>query len=43
VFAYKGDIYITDTDGGLARQITSNNAHDTDPLWTLDGKRIIFS
>lgn len=42
-FNYKGNIYITDTEGGLARQLTSNSAYDSDPLWTRDGKEIVFS
>ena len=42
-FTYKGNIYIVDTDGGLARQITTNPAYDTDPLWSPDGKTIIFA
>lgn len=43
VFNYKGDIYTVDSKGGLARQITSNGAYDTDPMWTPDGKQIVFS
>ena len=42
-FTYKGNIYIVDTDGGLARQITTNPAYDTDPLWSPDGKTIVFA
>lgn len=41
-FTYKGDIYTVPTDGGLARQITSNPAYDARPVWTPDGKRIVF-
>ncbi len=42
-FTYKGNIYLVDADGGQARQITSNPAYDTDPLWAPDGKSIIFA
>ena len=42
-FTYKGNIYIVDADGGQARQITSNPAYDTDPMWTPDGRQIIFA
>ena len=42
-FTYKGNIYVVDADGGRAAQLTSNPAHDTDPMWTPDGKSIIFS
>ena len=43
VFNYKGDLYIVPTAGGEARQITTNSAYDTDPMWTADGKEIIFA
>ena len=42
-FTYKGNIYIVDADGGQARQITSNPAYDTDPMWTPDGRQIVFA
>ena len=42
-FTYKGDIYIVDSEGGRARQITTNSAYDSNPLWTEDGESIIFS
>lgn len=42
-FAYQGDIFTVPVTGGLARQITSNAAYDSDPLWTADGKNIVFS
>ena len=43
VFNYKGNIYTVPTAGGQAKQITSNAAYDTDPLWTSDGKEIVFA
>ena len=42
-FCYKGDIYTVSTDGGRALQITSNDAYESDPLWTSDSKYIIFT
>ena len=42
-FTYKGNIYVVDSDGGQARQITTNPAYDTDPLWSPDGESIIFA
>ena len=42
-FCYKGDIYVVSADGGKALQITSNPAYDSDPIWTPDGKSIVFS
>ncbi len=42
-FAYKGDIYVVDVDGGLARQITTSTAYDYNPVWSNDGKNIAFA
>lgn len=42
-FSYQGDIFIVDSQGGQARQLTSNAAYDSTPLWSQDGKRIVFS
>ena len=42
-FSYKGDIYTVPAEGGLALQITSNKAYETDPIWTPDGSKIVFS
>ena len=43
VFNYKGNIYTVAAEGGSAKQITSHSTHDTDPMWTPDGKHIVFS
>ena len=42
-FSYQGDIFTVPSAGGEARQITANAAYDSDPLWTPDGKQIVFS
>lgn len=42
-FAYQGDIYLVAAQGGLAQQLTTNAAYDTDPFWSPDGKHIAFS
>jgi len=42
-FAWNGNIYTVSSEGGEARQITSNPAYETDPLWAADGRSIIFS
>jgi len=43
VFNYKGNLYVVPAEGGKAEQITSNPAYDTDPMWTPDGKHIVFA
>jgi tricorn protease len=42
-FSYKGDIFTVDANGGSARQLTSNAAYDTQPVWSPDGKEIAFA
>ncbi len=42
-FSYKGDIFTVASTGGQARQITSHNAYESDPLWSPDGKTLIFT
>ena len=42
-FCYKGDLFTVSAAGGEARQITANEAYDSDPVWTPDGERIVFS
>ena len=42
-FSYKGDIYTVPSNGGTARQITSNADYDSYPLWSPDGSKIAFS
>jgi len=43
VFEYKGDIYVVPAAGGIATQITSNDAYESCPIWTRDGKGLYFS
>lgn len=42
-FAYQGDIFLVDVNGGEARQLTSHSAHDFMPVWSGDGQNIAFS
>lgn len=41
-FSYKGDIFTVPSNGGSATQITSNKGYDGVPVWTPDGKSIVF-
>ena len=41
-FTYKGDIYSVPATGGTARQLTTNAAHDTHPVWSPDSKQLAF-
>ena len=41
-FSYKGEIFTVPTEGGRAFQLTSNKAYDSNPIWTPDGKKIVF-
>lgn len=41
-FTYKGDIFIVPSSGGDARQLTTNGAYDSAPVWRPDGKQIVF-
>jgi len=42
-FAYKGDIYVVPTQGGVATQLTFNEAHEYMPVWSHDAKQIAFA
>ena len=42
-FVYQGDIFTVSVNGGNARQITSAASFETNPVWTRDGRQIVFS
>ncbi|MDE5688377.1 MAG: PDZ domain-containing protein [Paramuribaculum sp.] len=42
-FTYQGDIFTVPATGGEARQLTTNPAHDTAPVWSPDGTLIAFA
>lgn len=42
-FTYKGDIFKVSAKGGLATQLTSHKAHDTQPIWSPNGRSIAFA
>ena len=42
-FSYLGDIWVVETIGGIARPVTTHQAHDANPVFSPDGKKIAFS
>jgi Tol biopolymer transport system component/C-terminal processing protease CtpA/Prc len=43
VFTYKGDLYRVAASGGTAVPLTLHEAHDFMPVWSPDGKTIVFA
>ena len=41
-FAYKGDIYKVSVNGGQAVRLTTNEAYESQPMWSPDGSQIAF-
>jgi Tol biopolymer transport system component/C-terminal processing protease CtpA/Prc len=42
-FTYKGDIYRVSAKGGDATRLTFHAAHDFQPVWSADSKRLAFA
>lgn len=42
-FCYQGDIFIVNSNGGNALQVTSHVAHDFQPIWSNDSKSLAFA
>lgn len=42
-FCYKGDIFLVNTEGGKATQLTTHPEYDSRPVWAPDGKTIAFT
>src|SRR5215470_7966223 len=42
-FSYHGDIWVVETIGGTARAVTSHPAHDLAPIFSPDGKQLVFT
>jgi len=43
VFAYKGDLWIVNSEGGQALPLTTHKAYDYHPVWSNDGQKIAFA
>lgn len=43
VFTYKGDLFKVAASGGTAIPLTLHEAHDYMPVWSPDGKSIVFA
>lgn len=42
-FCYRGDIFLVNSEGGRATQLTTHPAYDSRPVWSPDGKTIAFT
>lgn len=42
-FSYMGDLWIVSSQGGRAIRLTNNTAYEREPIWTPDGRSIVFS
>ncbi|WNB18622.1 S41 family peptidase [Marivirga arenosa] len=42
-FSYQGDIWVSDFNGEKSSRITIHQAYESNPIWTSDGKKIVFS
>ena len=42
-FTYQGDIFTVPSTGGVAKQLTTNPAYDSRPVWSPDGSTIAFA
>lgn len=42
-FTYKGDIFTVPVNGGSARQLTTTDSYESQPVWSPDGKHIAFA
>ena len=42
-FSYKGDIFTVPTQGGNAKQLTTNASYDAYPVWSPDGQTLAFA
>ncbi|MCH2183472.1 MAG: S41 family peptidase [Mariniblastus sp.] len=43
LFSYQGDIYTVPSSGGSARPLTIHDAWEGHPVWSHDGKQVVFA
>ena len=43
VFSYAGDLFTVDSNGGIARKLTSHNGYEVFPRFSPDGSKIAFT
>lgn len=43
VFTHRGDLWVVDTAGGAARQVTTHVGHERSAVWSPDGKTLAFA
>lgn len=43
VFSYQGDLFVVSSRGGEARALTRHQAYDYSPVWSPDGRSIVFA
>lgn len=42
-FSFAGDIYVVESDGGLALPLTHGDAHETTPVWSHNGEFLAYA
>lgn len=42
-FSYKGDIFVVDSKGGTAKQLTTGNSFESAPVWSNDSRTIAYT
>jgi C-terminal processing protease CtpA/Prc/Tol biopolymer transport system component len=42
-FSFQGDIWVSEISGDNSKRLTIHEAYESSPVWTNDGKHIIFS
>src|SRR6266404_1685756 len=42
-FSYLGDVWLAPSEGGPARLLTMHEKHDSNPIFSPDGKHLAFS